>query len=345
MSAPFLPEQNEAIARAAAVKYVAERLKALGPEHAHTIKARRDKGRIRKQRSHAQQSPEQQQHEKEQRQARRKLKPFLSLDGEGGGEDPLGRQHYLMMSAAGIDGQDEFILHNDGAPPQTVDTLEFILSLPKNRILVCFGLGYDATQILRGLPSRVLQEVIDGRKDKNGNLCYTFWKEYAIQYQQGQFLRINRIDRSGSKPKPLKNGSRTIWEVRGFFQCTFLKAITDWNIGTEEERAIVKKNKDLRNKFNKLTPEITEYCKLECRLLATMMEEFREACHAAGIFPRQWAGAGRLADAMLTQHRAAKPHPRNASEKDKSKETPRSRLKNCATLTRAGRNATTNSRK
>jgi hypothetical protein len=61
-----------------------------------------------------------------------------------------------------------------------------------------------------------------------------------------------------------------------------------------------------RNTFSKLTKEIIEYCKLECRYLAMLMEEFRIVCAAAGIEPKQWSGAGWLASALLDKHGAPK---------------------------------------
>lgn len=126
--------------------------------------------------------------------------------------------------------------------------------------------------------------------------------DYAIIYQQGQYLRIARIDRSGPKPTVIRGSCRTVYETLGFFQCAFVKAIDDWRIGSERERAIIAENKARRDAFSQLTGEMIEYCKLECRYLATLMTEFREVCTTAGILPRQWSGAGWLAAALLDKH-------------------------------------------
>src|SRR5262249_3252524 len=88
--------------------------------------------------------------------------------------------------------------------------------------------------------------------------------------------------------------------------CSFVKAIEDWGIGNEAERAVIKANKDIRSEFAELTDQMVEYCTLECRYLAALMTEFREVCHAAGIRPDRWCGAGWLAAAMLKQHGALK---------------------------------------
>jgi len=61
---------------------------------------------------------------------------------------------------------------------------------------------------------------------------YTYWGDYAITYQQGQYFRVARVDRSGPRPPVIKGSSRTVYETFGFFQCAFVKAIDDWEIGS-----------------------------------------------------------------------------------------------------------------
>jgi hypothetical protein len=120
--------------------------------------------------------------------------------------------------------------------------------------------------------------------------------------QQGQYIRVARIDRNGPKPTVIKGSCRTIYETIGLFQCAFIKALGNWEIGTEEERAIIAANKIRRDEFLQLTDGMIAYCKLECRHLAMLMTEFREVCTAAGISPRQWSGAGWLAAALLDKN-------------------------------------------
>ena len=226
----------------------------------------REHERERKRQARLRQTPEQREREKE-REARRdraKLKPFLAIDGEGGGTDELGRQNYFLMVASGQTSGEEYILHRQGKPLSTRDCLEFILSLPADRKLVGYGVGYDATQILRGIKPPTLRQILNPRQGKNGP-CYTYWGDYAIIYQQGQYLRVARVDRSGPKPAIVKGSCRTVNETLGFFQCSFVKAITDWKIGTDEERSVIAENKTRRDEFSQLTDEIIKYCKLECR--------------------------------------------------------------------------------
>lgn len=283
---------------------------------------RRERERLRKRKARKKQTPEQRERERlrkrearknstpaqrdrervrERSRGRKKIRPFIAIDGEGGGIDSLDRQNYLLMVASGITGGEEHIRHRNGTALSIIDCLEFILSLPANHILVGYGIGYDATQILRGIKPPTLRRILNPPQTKNGP-GYTYWSDYAISYQQGQYLRIARVDRSGPKPEIKKGSSRTIYETIGFFQSAFVNAITDWTIGTEEERDKIAATKSRRNEFSKLTPEIVDYCKLECRYLAMLMTEFREVCTAAGIEPRQWSGAGWLAAALLDKH-------------------------------------------
>ena len=116
------------------------------PEH-------RERERIRKQEERKRQTSEQREREAERsrNRTRKKIRPFMAIDGEGGGTDELGRQNYLLMMASGPMAGGEHLLHRDGKPLSVRDCLEFLLSLPAEPILVGYGIGYDATQILRGI--------------------------------------------------------------------------------------------------------------------------------------------------------------------------------------------------
>jgi DNA polymerase type B, organellar and viral len=295
---------------------------ARGPEYQRLVEQRREHERVRKREARKRQTAEEREHERErkrqarlqqtpeqrerekEREARRdraKLKPFLAIDGEGGGTDELGRQNYFLMVASGQTAGEEYMLHRQGKPLSTHDCLEFILSLPADRKLVGYGEGYDATQMLRGIKPSTLRQILNPRQGKNGP-CYTYWGDCAIVYQQGQYLRVARVDRSGPKPAIVKGSCRTVNETLGFFQCSFVKAITDWKIGTDEERIVIAENKTRRDGFSQLTDEIIKYCKLECRYLAMLMTDFRDVCSEAGISPQQWRGAGWLASALLKKH-------------------------------------------
>jgi hypothetical protein len=288
----------------------------------------RERDRFRKQKARKRQTSEQREREKarERSRDRKKIRPFMAIDGEGGGTDALDRQNYLLMVASGTMAGEEHVLHRGGKALLTKDCLEFLLRLPAEPILVGYGFGYDATQILRGIKPQTLKRILNPPQTKNGP-GYTYWGDYGIIYQQGQYFRVARVDRSGTKPAIKKGSSRTVHENLGFFQCAFVKAIKDWNIGDEEERVIIAENKSQREEFSQLTEGIVQYCKLECRYLAMLMTEFREVCTAAGISPRQWSGSGWLAAALLDKHGVPK-RPLTAKEV--------AALAECAALLRPG---------
>src|SRR6516164_8436564 len=87
-------------------------------EHQRLAEYRREHERVRKRDARKRQTPEQREREKERerRRSRRKIRPFMAIDGEGGGTDELGRQNYLLMVASGRMVGEERVLHGDGKP-------------------------------------------------------------------------------------------------------------------------------------------------------------------------------------------------------------------------------------
>jgi hypothetical protein len=300
---------------------IADMTKARGTEYERTVEVRRERERARKQEARRRQTPEQRERERnrkqearaiqtfeqrelerERRQSRKTPRPIMAIDGEGGGTDYEGRQNYLLMVAA--NSAETHACHRDGKHLTTGDCLEFLLSLPAEPIHVgYYFMGYDANQILRGLiganHGSTIRRILNPHQGNYGPLS-TYWGDYAITYQPGKHFRVSRVD--PDTRKLIKGSTRTVYEAFGFFQCSFVEAITKWKIGSEEERGLIVENKNRRAEFSGLTDEIRDYCTLECRLLAMLMEKFRETCIEVGIRPREWSGAGELAAALLKKH-------------------------------------------
>jgi hypothetical protein len=295
--------------------------RARGAKYERTIEARRERERARKQEARRRQTPEQRERERsrkrkartiqtpeqrdqerERRQSRKTPRPFMAIDGEGGGTDFEGRQNYLLMVAA--NSEQPRVFHRDGERLTTRDCLEFLLSLPAEPILVgYYFVGYDANQILRGIigtnNGSTIRRILKPVQGKYGPLS-TYWGDYAITYQPGKYFRVSRVD--PITRKLIAGSTRTVYEAFGFFQCSFVDAITKWNIGSEQERIMIIENKSRRAEFLQLTDEIRKYCTLECLLLTRLMEKFRETCTEVGIRPREWSGAGELAEALFKKH-------------------------------------------
>lgn len=232
-------------------------------------------------------------------------RPFIGIDGEGGGTDELGRQNYLLLHAAYHQGRQRFHreLFNDNTPLSPPDCMDFILALPANAIIVGYFFGYDATQILKGLPLDKLKDILADREIVPGVSPWTYWKNYAIDYRPRQYLRIARVvDGTGGRPFVLKGSSRTVNEVGGFFQKSFVESLKSWEIATPAELERIAAGKERRSEFVTMTEIERAYCASECVLLAKLMETFRETCRDAGILPQNWRGAGTLAAALHRQH-------------------------------------------
>lgn len=234
----------------------------------------------------------------------------MGVDGEGCGIDRHGRQHYMLLRAGPWNKPDgtPYELFTS-KPLNTYDCLEWILSLPADKILVGFAFGYDTTQILRDLDLDRLQRLFADKDAGPGQSRYVYWNGYAIEYLPRNYLRVARTERlygirrdgtAGHYEQLIPGTSRTIWETFGFFQCSFLKALENFDIG-KAQWDVIERNKKNRSKFKRITQDIRAYCGFECALLAALMEKFRKTCHDAGIHPNQWAGAGKLA-AYLHRH-------------------------------------------
>jgi hypothetical protein len=223
--------------------------------------------------------------------------PFSGVDGEGGGVDELGRQNFLLLRA----GDRELYT---GKHLSTNECLEFLCGIDPDKISVGFYFNYDATMILRDLPKERLDRLFapwsDEKEAKQRQMFWTWYGEYGIKFLPRQFLSVCR---SQFHPVtgfsiPVNGSIRTIYETGGFFQGTFVKQLRDFAIGTIEQQELIANTKNDRSDFIEMTPEIRYYNKLECDLLADLMEQFRTNCYEADISPRTWNGAGKLAGAL-----------------------------------------------
>lgn len=235
--------------------------------------------------------------EAQRKNPRQTMLPFIGIDGEGGGVDELHRQNYQLLRAHDETGRQWLCLH--GRRLSTFQMLDGILSLPKGALLVGYFFGYDVTQILRDLPPDRLKDLFSEKTNRRNR--YTYWECFGIQYIPKQYFRVCRIDRNSCRV--IKGTSKTINEVGGFFQKSFVEALKDWSIGDKDTVDIIAWNKDRREVFDKIGIIEADYCKKECTLLAQLMGKFRQTCLASNIVPRHWRGAGHLAARLHELHR------------------------------------------
>lgn len=222
-------------------------------------------------------------------------KPFVGCDGEGAGTDELGRQLYLLFRM----GERELFT---GSHLSTEELLDFICDHPAGDILVGFSFGYDVTMILRDMNPEQQARLFQPKDMGSGKSRYTWYKQFDIEYLPKQYFRVRRmkweLDKNGERRRVQETSARTIFETFGFFQKSFVKVIHEFDVGTKEGRDLIVANKERRGDFVEMTQEERQYCALECEYLAELMERLREYCHAAGIKPRSWNGAGKLASAL-----------------------------------------------
>jgi hypothetical protein len=95
------------------------------------------------------------------------------------------------------------------------EIIEWLLSLPgkygRDRgfvdgvNFVSFAFNYDATQVLADLPSWKVKEICQ-KKDKNGRKlksgCPTWYKDYAIDYLKGKWLKLWKLRDHNHPRKP-----------------------------------------------------------------------------------------------------------------------------------------------
>lgn len=233
-------------------------------------------------------------------QATAKRVPFIGIDGEGGGKDSLGRQRYLLMHAAGGSWNRE--LFRDNRQLTTAECLDFILDLPDTRraILVGYFFGYDVTQILRDLPEERLRHLLD--RDKPKEQRYTYWGRFALEYVPKQYLRVARVKDNGHGKGTIAGSSRTVNEVGGFFQKSFVEACKSWEVGDEATMERIVAGKEARAGFEAMNDELRAYCAAECKLLSQLMAKLRQACRDADCMPTSWRGAGSIAAGLYKRH-------------------------------------------
>lgn len=217
--------------------------------------------------------------------------PFCAVDGEGGGTDDLSRQRYLLLRAG------DQLLFNANQDLRTEQLLSFLCDLPNDRIYVAYYFDYDVTMILRHATSEQRDRILKPIDFSQPLRQATYIGDFEVQYMPHKYFKV----------RPIKTINWTeINDVGQFFQCSFVKAITDWEIGTPEQRALIKQNKERRNDFEIMTETEIEYNRLECELLEQLVEKFRNVCKGSGYLPDRWQGPGYLASEMLRQNKLPK---------------------------------------
>jgi hypothetical protein len=213
---------------------------------------------------------------------------ILGIDGEGY-TLPDGSHRYVYLAACSADG-----LHSDvrNAKGLTADQVfAWLLSLPAKALLVGFALGYDRTKWVESWPDervwRLMHE--DSRQGDYGPMPVDCegWRVNSVSTR----FTVARRDEPDVR--------RTVWDVWKFYQCSFVKALSRWKVGTPKEQKFIEAQKKKRGNFKAIGPKERAYCQLECKLLATLAHDLIAACDEAGLHLKSYFGPGSLASLVL----------------------------------------------
>lgn len=204
---------------------------------------------------------------------------FVAIDGEA---DKDG--NYIIL----CDSLGRTLINLNGIA--TVEALDFILRAPKKTEIVCYGLNYDVNQWLKDVPRGNLQRLAATHE------CI-YQNDYRLTWVPSKMFTVT------AGP----HFSRTVCEVFGFFQTSFVKALKQWGF---EPSAEIEQMKQARGTFDQANLDaIVHYCQHECKLLVQMMERLEDACRQAHCVPRRrWIGAGSIASSLLTTYGTKEHH-------------------------------------
>ena len=204
-------------------------------------------------------------------------KPFTSWDGEG-----FDSKYVLLAN-----NKAQYIEDSNGL--DTVECLEFLLdSSSKDDNNIFFSFGYDVAMILKDV--RMHGSI--GSLQQLHNEGHTRWRGYWLQYIPRKSFMVS------------KNGrSFMAYDVFGFFQSSFVKAIEQWM--PDEDITDIKEGKAGRVDFSIWDmDQIRAYNLRECVLLSSLMDRFRESLKIANLPVSRWDGAGAIASAWLQRENA-----------------------------------------
>jgi len=224
---------------------------------------------------------------------------FVAVDGEST-TDAEGYSHYQIL-AASVRGKIYSI--EDKEQLSTVQCLEFLLNLPHRRQRVCvcgFAYNYDVNHILVDLRHtwRKMQRL--SRGDYVG-IYIDSRHRYVIKNIPKKALEIWRKEKAGKRWK--NTGYVRVYDVFGFFQCSFLRAIEEHKVSNPEQHAIIEEFKARRGEDLRLDWQgWKKYNEIECHLLVQLMNDFYKLLKAEDIHLSNWWGAGAIAAYWYKQH-------------------------------------------
>jgi len=224
-------------------------------------------------------------------------RPIVAIDGEG--RDTESGDHLYTLLAAG-DGQTT--LHvADESGLSSAACFAFLFgashhyehSYSRKPLLTIFAGSYDFTMMVKGLDELSIRSLYE-----NGATTEYFGGvRYWIRILPRKLMQITRWI-SGKKE------SITIYDVFGFFQSSFVKALIDWKVASPEQLQPMGDMKARRGSFTvDDDAAIREYNSQEISYLVQLAHELRDALDECHMHISSWHGAGAIAGHIMKEHR------------------------------------------
>jgi DNA polymerase type B, organellar and viral len=230
-----------------------------------------------------------------------KSQAIIGIDGEGYNDEERDH-HYDLVACAGSDWTDHKWADNKELTFNQI--AEFLLGLADKHgkaLYFIYGGSYDFNMWVKRLSDKAL-----GRLNKRGR-CRAGY--YTVQYRPRREIiigdRRTLSFRRDSRGRCHHSYARSIhiYDVIGFFQSSFVKALEDWKITDEQSLELIRSMKLKRGQFSQVNKEkILLYCLEECKLLVQLGERLRDAAVRANVKPTKWYGAGALATTLMMRH-------------------------------------------
>ena len=241
--------------------------------------------------------------------AKKPIRTFIGVDGEGGTLVPGERQEYLLLRAG------KHVLET-GSPLTADECLSFLADLPTGVIYVAYAFNYDVTMMLRDLPMPKLKRLLDREaRVSDGGWVFpvdVLGGKFQVDMIDNKEFKVRRCTGRNAKGTRVFSPWIVINDVFSFFQTGFAKTLRQWYTNPDEELCglnvqyiigLISAGKDKRNSFGAVDAEERYYNMLECAMLGDLMHKFRRACIEADLpMPKQWQGPGNIAAALFLKH-------------------------------------------
>jgi hypothetical protein len=227
---------------------------------------------------------------------------FITWDGEGVTRDDGTHDYCYFASSAGHE-----LLQVQGTL-RTVNCFELLLEASESAPMathVIFSGSYDVNMMLIDVPKELLAVIYSGETAR--------WGDYDISYVPKKQLTVRRLSSQRYKTIVGKDGSTSykadysgrvvLWDVFGFFQGSFVSALTSYNFALTDIEYI-QSMKIQRGTFTADTfkRDVVPYCRKELQLLKQLMNTLKDYLIEADLTISRWDGAGAIAVALLKRY-------------------------------------------